>query len=229
MAAPQDPAPEPEVLAPEVAMDVPPELIAAVLQRLPSNEVAPTARRTCRAAAQHLTDAHLHRTASVDQPLPPHAASSPVPEAAAGAAFRRLTFHRKLRVLSVAAASGCGANLEVAWPLLQSCLFPELLQTEGFYLRQLRCEVRAAEDAGTAAVRGGYVRALGWLVADGALSYPGGLAGHLVVGRAALHAGAVAGGVGAAVCAAGGCRVRRRWERPGWRGPGRSGKVKHTR
>ncbi len=110
-AASQDPAPEPEVLPPEVATDLPPELIAAVLQRLPANEVALTARRTCNAAAQHFADAHRHRTASIGQPLPPHAATEPLPaKGQAEAAFRRLTFHRKLRVLSVAATSGCEAK-----------------------------------------------------------------------------------------------------------------------
>ncbi len=137
---------------------MPPELITAVLSRLPSNEVALSARRTCRAAAQHFAEEH-HRTAAIGQPLPPHAVIGPLEQA--DAAFRGLNFRRKLRSLSVAAASGSFTSLEVVWRLLQPCVFPELLQTD-LYLQQLR--ESDIDDAGTAAVKGGNLWALSWLL-----------------------------------------------------------------
>ncbi len=149
----------PEVItSAEAPPEVPPELITAVLSRLPPNEVALSARRTCRAAAQHFAEEH-HRTAAIGQPLPPHAASGPLEEAAEGA-FRGLTFTNKLRTLSVAAASGSVANLEAAWRLLQPCLFPALLQTT-FYLQRLP----EVDDPGTAAAKRGHISALAWLLA----------------------------------------------------------------
>ncbi len=135
---------------------VPPELLLAVLSRLPPNEVALSARRTCRAAAQHFAEEH-HRTAAIGQPLPPHAAG-PLEEAAT--AFRGITLNSKLYTLSVAAASGSEASLEVAWRLLQPCLFPELLHTD-FYLDELPFNI---DDAGTAAAKRGHISALAWLL-----------------------------------------------------------------
>ncbi len=148
--------------AAEAPPEVPPELITAVLSRLPPNEVALSVRRTCRAAAQHFAEEH-HRTAAIGQPLPPHAASGTLGEEAE-AAFRGLTFQHKLRTLSVAAASGSVTNLEVAWRLLHPCVFPELLTTD-YYLERLRQEdLDISLDAGTAAARSANMSALSWLL-----------------------------------------------------------------
>ncbi len=147
--------------AAEAPLEVPSELITAVLSRLPPNEVALSARRTCRAAAQHFAEEH-HRTAAIGQPLPPHAASGPLEEAEG--AFRSLSFRHKLRTLSVAAASGSVTNLEVAWQLLQPCVFPELLTTD-FYLRRMQQETfQTFWDVGTAAARTANIPALSWLL-----------------------------------------------------------------
>ncbi len=146
---------------PDSIPEVPPNVITAVLALLPPNEVALSARRTCKAAAQHFAAEH-HRTAAIDQPLPTHAASEPLEEVQA--AFCGLTFNSKLYTLSIAAGSGTQANLEVAWRLLQPCLFPELLATD-FYLQQLRQDSNAdIEDAGTAAAKSGHISALSWLL-----------------------------------------------------------------
>ncbi len=147
---------------PDSIPEIPPEVITAVLSRLPPNEVALSARRTCRAAAQHFAEEH-HRTAAIGQPLPPHAASGPLEEAET--AFRGLTLNRKLYTLSAAAASGSVACLEVAWRLLRPCLFPEMLQT-GFYLMQLRQYHNTdLDDAGTAAVKRCHISSLSLLLA----------------------------------------------------------------
>ncbi len=139
---------------------VPPELVLTLLSRLPPNEVALSVRRTCRAAAQHFAEEH-HRTAAIGQPLSPHAASGPLEEAEA--AMHSLSFRHKLRTLSVAAASGSVVNLEVAWRLLQPCIFQELLQTT-FYLQQLQRGKPEVDDPGTAAAKRGSVGALSWLL-----------------------------------------------------------------
>ncbi len=160
--------------APEPLWGLPPELLLAVLSRLPPNEVALSVRRTCTAAAQHFAAEH-HRTAAIGQPLPPHAAGGALDEAEA--AFRGLTLHSKLRSLYVAAGSGSVDNLEVGWRLLRPCVFPELVQT-GFYLGQLleasisRFEVQAdrsdmgdLEVAATAVVKSSHALAvLSWLL-----------------------------------------------------------------
>ncbi len=149
------------VKAPDLLPELPPELQLAVLSRLPPNEVALSARRTCRAAAQHFAEEH-HRTAAIGQPLPPHAASEPM-EGVAEAAMHHLSFRNKLRTLSVAAATGNVANLEVAWRLLQPCIFPELLQT-AFYPEQLQGDYSAVDNAGAAAAKGGSIHAVAWLL-----------------------------------------------------------------
>ncbi len=148
--------------APELLWGLPPELLLAVLSRLPPNEVALSVRRTCRAAAQHFAEEH-QRTAAIGQPLPPHAASEPLDEAEA--AFRGLTLHSKLRALHVAAASGNLVNLEVAWRLLRPCVFPELMQT-GFYLQQLlQASISNLEVAAAAVVQSSNALAvLSWLL-----------------------------------------------------------------
>lgn len=139
---------------------VPPELITTVLSLLHPNEVALSARRTCKAAAQHFAEEH-HRTAAIGQPLPPHAASGPLEEAEE--AMHSLSFRHKLRTLSVAAGSGSVVNLEVVWRLLQPCIFPELLQTT-FYLQQLQRGKPEIDDPGSAAAKRGHVSPLSWLL-----------------------------------------------------------------
>ncbi len=146
---------------PAPSCDVPSDVYIAVLERLPPNEVALSARRTCRAAAQHFAEEH-HRTAAIGQPLPPHAASGPLEEAKV--AVRGHSFSRKFLTLSVAAASGCVANLEVVWRLLQPCIFPELITHEGAGRPYSDEFDESGEEVGACAVKSGNLRVLSWLL-----------------------------------------------------------------
>ncbi len=150
--------------------DLPREVQLAVLSRLPANEIPLSARLTCKAAAQHFSEPH-RRTVDFSQPLPPHAASAPLPDSQS--ALRCLTITRKLSLLSTAAATGCEANLEVALRLLSGCLFPELLRS-GFYV-QIQKQRHEPDrwgwaahepytDAGTVAMLNGRLGVLSWLL-----------------------------------------------------------------
>ncbi len=138
--------------------EVPLQVITTVLELLPPNEVALSARRTCRAAAQHFAEEH-HRTVSAfTGAIPPHATAE------MEAAFRGRSFRHRLLALSAAAASGSVANLELVWRRLQPCLFPELLRGD-MYLERMRRGMHPGDDPGTAAVKGGGATAvLPWLL-----------------------------------------------------------------
>ncbi len=77
----------------------------------------------------------------------------------AQAAMKQLTFHQKLMVLSTAASSGCEANVQFAWQLLQPHVFPELLRTECY---QTRLDLYSGQrpDLGSAAALSGLAHLL---------------------------------------------------------------------
>ncbi len=128
-----------------------------ILSLLPPNDRALSGRLVS-------PDAHSafcgpqHCTASLFQPLPPHAV--PWALAAGQQQVRRLPFEHKLQLVCTAAASGSEANLEVALALLQPSIFPELLQRRD---RMWRSST-GANCPGCAAVTAGHPELLGWLL-----------------------------------------------------------------
>ncbi len=114
--------------------ELPPDLRQRIASLLPPNDLALGWRLTCKEAAQRCSEPH-QRTARVAEPLPGHATTTPWCMEAAAAELRQLTFRRKLLIPSTAACSGCEANVEFAWQLLQPHVFPELLHT--YHYREL--------------------------------------------------------------------------------------------
>ncbi len=128
-----------------------------ILALLPPNERALSGRKVFRDAFYALSDA-LSCTASLGQPLPPHA----VPWAVeAGQQYvRQLPFKHKLQLLCTAAASGSEVNLEVAWAVLQPSIFPEMLRRQS----SKWCKRLSLLDPGVAAAKAGHPQVLGWLL-----------------------------------------------------------------
>ncbi len=128
-----------------------------ILSLLPQNDRALNGRLACRDAHNGLTGPQ-HCTASLSQPLPPHA----VPWAleAGQQHVRQLPFRHKLRLLNVAAVSGSEVNLEVAWALLQPSIFPEMLKSS----KPLPCGWYGEPQPGLAAIEAGHPQLLGWLL-----------------------------------------------------------------
>ncbi len=161
---------------------LPPELFLRTLALLPPHDLAISGRLSCKAAAQPFSEPH-HRTLYIDQPLPSHAVTTTTTTAvqtasntsvtctspglllSGEAAMQELTFRRKLLLLSRAAASGCTANVEYAWQLLQPHVFPELLQSSR-YCRTVQQQDRGAPvpDVGSDAVASGLAHLLPSLV-----------------------------------------------------------------
>ncbi len=125
-----------------------------ILSFLPPNDRALSGRFVCRDADDALSGPQ-HCTASLPQPLPPHAA--PWAQQAGQQHVRELPFRHKFHLLCAAARSGSEVNLEVAWVLLEPSVFPELLQNEPD-------EYNLHPDPGVAAVRAGRPHLLGWLL-----------------------------------------------------------------
>ncbi len=148
---------QPQQRQPHPPSPLPRDLLLHVLSFLPPNVLALGGRLACKDAAQHFP-APQHATVRLGLPLPPHAVGTW--QAAGREAMRQLPFRRKLRLLSTAAASGCEANLEVAWALLKPCLFPDLLPN--FYTAV--CVKGLGSDPGTAAASAGHAHVLPWLV-----------------------------------------------------------------
>ncbi len=144
-----------------------------ILSLLAPNERALSGRFACRDAADALSGPQ-HCTASLSQPLPPHAA--PWAQEAGQQHVRQLPFRHKFHLLCAAARSGSEVNLEVAWVLLQSSVFPKLLQDE-------QDRYNPYPDPGAAAVRAGHVHLLGWLLRR----CPGLVQPDEVLAAAALH------------------------------------------
>ncbi len=131
---------------------LPPTLQLHVLSFLPPNDRALSGRLVSPDATDALTGPD-HCTASLSQPLPPHAVTWAV--GAGQQHVRQLPFWHKLQLLCTAATSGSKVNLEVALALLQPSVFPELLQ------RWVLCE---GPDPGVAAVQAGHPQLLDWLL-----------------------------------------------------------------
>ncbi len=144
-----------------------------VLSLLPANDRALSGRFACRDAADALGDPQ-HCTASLSQPLPPHAA--PWAQEAGQQHMRQLPFRHKFQLLCAAARSGSEVNLEVAWALLEPSVFPELLQNKPD-------DRIPYPDTGVAAVRASHVHLLGWLLRR----CPGTMQPDEVLAAAALH------------------------------------------
>ncbi len=129
-----------------------------VLSLLPPNERALSGRFVCREAADAFSEPQ-HCTASLSQPLPPHAAPWAID--AGQQHVIQLPFEHKPLLLSTTACIGSKVNLEVAWALLEPSIFPELLQIhqDTFWAdRMMPC------DPGVTAVKAGHPQLLGWLV-----------------------------------------------------------------
>ncbi len=139
-----------------------PQLPAAlqlhILSFLPPNDRALSGRQVSPDAANGLNGPD-HCTASLSQPLPPHAA--PWAQVGWQKHVRELSITHKLQLPSTAAASGSEVNLEVAWALLQPSVFPELLQGCCPPSQQYG---RTELDPGAAAVKAGHPQLLGWLL-----------------------------------------------------------------
>ncbi len=157
-------------------VQLPPALQLHILSLLPLNDRALSGRLASPDTAAALTGPD-HCTASLSQPLPPHAARWAVE--AGQQHVRQLPFWHKLQLMRTAAASGSEVNLEVAWDALQPSVFPELLQhgakVVGLHLTTL--------DPGFAAIKTGHVQLLGWLLRR----CPGLLGPAMVLVAAARH------------------------------------------
>ncbi len=138
-----------------------------ILSLLPLNEQALSGRFVCPDASSALCS-----TASLSQPLPPHAASWA--QEAARTLVRQLPFGRKLQLLCTAAASGSTANLDVAWAVVQPSIFPELPHSKGALHLTSFSE---------SALQAGRPRVLGWLMQQ----CPGMLESEQVLRSAATH------------------------------------------
>ncbi len=137
---------------------LPPALQLHILSLLPPNDRAHSGRLVSPDAAAALSNSG-YCTASLSQPLPPHAA--PWAVEAGQQHVRQLTFRHKLQLLCTAAASGSEVNLEVAWALLQPSVFSEVL------LQPTLARIMLPSWYGTpgvAAVRAGHPQLLGWLL-----------------------------------------------------------------
>ncbi len=128
-----------------------------ILSLLPRNERALSSRFVCREAADALSEPQ-HCTASLSQPLPPHAVTWA--QEAGHDYMRQLPFHHKPLVLCAAATSGSEDNLEVAWALLQPSIFPDPPESWAPFRN---CYHKLA-NPGVAAVEAGHPQLLGWLM-----------------------------------------------------------------
>ncbi len=144
-----------------------------VLSLLPPNDRALSGRFACRDAADALSGPQ-HCTASLSQPLPPHAA--PWAQEAGQQHVRQLPFRHKFQLLSVAACSGSELNMEVARALLEPSVFPELLQRKPHIFTLY-------PNPGLVAVRAGHLHLLGWLLRR----CPGLVQPEQVLGATAQH------------------------------------------
>ncbi len=131
---------------------LPPALQLHILSLLPPNDCALSGRLVSPDAAAALTGPD-HCTASLSQPLPPHAV--PWAVEAGQQHVRQLPFRHKLQLLCTAAASGSEVNLEVALALLQPSVCHEMLQRGKNY---------NGADPGAAAIKAGHPQLLAWLL-----------------------------------------------------------------
>ncbi len=143
---------------------LPVDLRLRILALLPPNDLALAGRLACRQAAHRFGRRPQDRTARLSQSLQGHAATATCCVEGARAAMKQLSLRQKLLTLSTAAASGCEANVEFAWQLLQPHVFPELLQTDHYHelvMRKRRNEWKAhVPNLGPAAVASGLAHLL---------------------------------------------------------------------
>ncbi len=130
-----------------------------ILSLLPPNDRALSGRLVSPDAAAGLSQDPTC-TASLSQPLPPHAV--PWAVEAGQQHVRQLPFRHKLQLLCTAAASGSEVNLEVALALLQPSIFPELLHAYNTVWASKYVPPEA--NPGAAAVTAGHPQLLGWLL-----------------------------------------------------------------
>ncbi len=134
-----------------------------VLERLDANDRALNGRLVCTDACELLRQPR-HWTVRLSQPLPPSAGDAAW-QPHLQRAFRSLTRFAKAQSLAAAAASGSEVNLELAWGLLRPCRFPEVVmphRSNRFAMHDTR-----VVDAGAAAIAGGHVHLVPWLVQNG--------------------------------------------------------------
>ncbi len=139
-----------------------------VFSLLPPNDRALSCRFVSPDAASSLSGPE-NCTASLSQPLPPHAVCWAVES---GQSYvQQLPFRHKVRLLCTAAASGSEVNLEVALALLQPSIFPEVLQSRKFgiwiYGAGGYCLGEAAAKAGHPQLLPSLVRRFPWLISPG--------------------------------------------------------------
>ncbi len=140
-----------------LGLQLPPALQLHILSLLPPNDRALSGRLVSPDAAAGLSQDPTC-TASLSQPLPPHAV--PWAVEAGQQHVRQLPFRHKLQLLCTAAASGSEVNLEVALALLQPSIFPDVLQ----HGARAWGELRTFPDPGVAAIEAGHPQLLGWLL-----------------------------------------------------------------
>lgn len=162
---------------------LPAELICLVLQHLPPNYIALNGRRAFRGAAHHFSAVH-HRTVRLASQRLPRRALQWVHDQLQPFA-RSLTLRQKLKLLAVAAASGCVVNMTAVWGVLRPHLFPELLppssasQDPSFNYMLFLPE---DEDPGRIACERGHPNLVPWMVQHGCP-----LAPHATLQAAARH------------------------------------------
>ncbi len=128
-----------------------------ILSLVPPNDRALAGRLMCKRVAASASDVELC-TASLSQPLPPHAV--PWAMEVAQEQVRQLPFGKKLQMLSAAASSGSELNLEVALALLKPSTFSEVLHLRPHcWSKGLQCP-----DPGAVAIKAGHPQLLGWLL-----------------------------------------------------------------
>ncbi len=135
----------------------PSAIIVDILKLLPPNQRALSGRHVFREARECLSGPE-HCTASLSQPLPPHAALWA--QEAVQQRLRELAFHEKPQLLCAAVASGCEVNVAAAWGALQPSFFsgvPDIGKNDEGTLPA------CAPCPGVAAVRAGHLRLLSWL------------------------------------------------------------------
>ncbi len=101
---------------------LPTDVVLVILSNLSSHDLARTGRFVCKAAAVQFSS-HTLLPAGLHHPI----TSTHMQRLALcklREALPHMSFHHKLSLLTAAAASGCGANLEAVWQVLQPYLFP---------------------------------------------------------------------------------------------------------
>ncbi len=137
---------------------LPPELRERILSFSAPEDVVFGIRLSCKEWGLCHRDP-VYSTAHFSRPLPGHVVDTAWCLEGAQEAMQQLTLRQKLLTLSTAAASGCEANVDFAWQLLQPHVFPELLRTDHY--RHIVRGVRPPEtDLGSAAVASGLAHLL---------------------------------------------------------------------